>query len=407
MAVLYRLQPQAQTEPTSTLPSAHELNGSARFELERARLQSVVARLGGPNGLFTGTFSPDMKALSQWTPPVPANHEAEPEEAEGHEDEVPVGGPAAQQPPAPAGDADQSLKGVIADLNVSMLEQLARCGLAMEAGYRIGRSLHDTVDPSPVADDVSVSGVDQNDTPDLKRKLRPLLHAFDPQRISTIQRWLTTNAASFPKDAAQLVSLSVGRWAAFVNSAFSSDTPGTVRTHSASRTTPFRSKTQLADGVGTYLLPQGDIWLSLLAGAESTQGLLTPEGYVAAAESALRRTGRIIRSVLRHYWLAALLLLGIVGFVLGLTFGTDWLGGPGKVWTTIAAAAGALGVTWKGISSAVPKLAEKGESPIFALEELDAMAWALTTLPPSQLTWRGVRQMRRAGVQRTSVVGRN
>ena len=63
MAVLYRLQPQAQTEPTLKLPSARELNGSARFELERARLQSVVARLGGPNGLFTGTFSPDMKAL--------------------------------------------------------------------------------------------------------------------------------------------------------------------------------------------------------------------------------------------------------------------------------------------------------------------------------------------------------
>ena len=204
MAVLYRLQPQAQTEPTLKLPSAHELNGSARFELERARLQSVVARLGGPNGLFTGTFSPDMKALPQWTPPpVPANHEAEPEGAEGHEGDVPVGAPGVQQPPAPAGDADQSLQDVIADLNVSMLEQLARCGLAMEAGYRIGRSLHDTVDPSPVADDVAVSGVDQNETPDLKHKLRPLLHAFDPQRISTIQRWLTTNAASFPKGAAR------------------------------------------------------------------------------------------------------------------------------------------------------------------------------------------------------------
>jgi len=36
---------------------------------------------------------------------------------------------------------------------------------------------------------------------------------------------------------------------------------------------------------------------------------------------------------------------------------------------------------------------------IVAGDEIDAMAWALTTLPPSQITWRGVRRLRRAGVQ--------
>jgi hypothetical protein len=42
---------------------------------------------------------------------------------------------------------------------------------------------------------------------------------------------------------------------------------------------------------------------------------------------------------------------------------------------------------------------------IFALDEIDAMAWALT-LPPSQITWRGVRRLRRAGVQKTAAIGR-
>jgi hypothetical protein len=43
---------------------------------------------------------------------------------------------------------------------------------------------------------------------------------------------------------------------------------------------------------------------------------------------------------------------------------------------------------------------------IVAGDEIDAMAWALTTLPPSQITWRGVCRLRRAGVQKTAAIGR-
>ena len=287
-----------------------------------------------------------------------------------------------------------------------MLKQLSACGLAVEAGYRIGRSLRDSVVPAPIANDVPVNGLDAKDTPEVKEKLRPILAAFDAERISTIQRWLTTTA-TFPEDSAQLVSVSLGRWAAFVGASLSTAVPGTVRKQNAPQSSaPLLSKDELADSVLDYLLPQGDVWLNLLAGSQPAEGLVTPEGYVAAAEAALRRTGRIIRSVLRHYWVVALAIIGAVALVLALTFGTDWLGGPGKVWTTIAAAAAALGVSWKGIASAVPKLAEKGESPIFALEKLDAMAWALTTLPPAQVTTAGVRELRRAGIEKTAAVGR-
>jgi hypothetical protein len=43
---------------------------------------------------------------------------------------------------------------------------------------------------------------------------------------------------------------------------------------------------------------------------------------------------------------------------------------------------------------------------IVAGDEIDAMAWALTTLPPSQITWRGVCRLRRTGVQKTAAIGR-
>jgi hypothetical protein len=39
------------------------------------------------------------------------------------------------------------------------------------------------------------------------------------------------------------------------------------------------------------LLRQGDAWINLLVGTESTQVLLTPEGLVAAGVHALRRSG--------------------------------------------------------------------------------------------------------------------
>jgi hypothetical protein len=294
---------------------------------------------------------------------------------------------------------------VISALNDSMLQQLAGCGLTVQAGYQIGRSLRDTVAPVPVDPQHRVIGVDENE--EFKDKLKPIVAAFEGQRISTIQRWLTSSSSSFPKDSAQLVSVSLGRWAAFVGVTLSTAVPGAVRaTKTATSNAPVLSKDKLADSVGDYLLPQGDIWLNLLAGAQATQGLVTPEGYVAAAEAALQRTGRIIRGVLWHYWPVVLAVAAALGLVLGLTFGTNWLGGPGKVWTTIAAAAAALGVSWKGIASAVPKLAEKGESPIFALAEVDAMAWALTTLPPTQVTFTGMRELRRAGVERTAPIGR-
>jgi hypothetical protein len=417
MALLYRMNPDDPPAQGSKLPSAHELAGFDRFELERTRLQSLVTRLGGPEGACAGSFSPDMDALSSWTSPTriaaenqnpPAEDPAPPVEDQAEDD----GHHSAQdegteqgrgQAPTPTPD----LPTVIRNLNVSMLKQLSGCGLAVEVGYRIGRSLRDSVVPASVASDVPVDGLAENDTPELKDKLRPTLAAFEAERISTIQRWLTTSAASFPKDAAQLVSVSLGRWAAFVAATLSTESPGEVRKKKEARSNaPLLSKGELADSVVEYLLPQGDVWLNLLAGSESTQGLVTPEGYVAAAEASLRRTGRIIRSVLWHYWVVVLAVAGAMGLVLALTFGTDWLGGPGKVWTTIAATAAALGVSWKGIASAVPKLAEKGESPIFALEEMDAMAWALTTFPPTQITAAGVRELRRAGVEKTAAVGR-
>jgi hypothetical protein len=46
------------------------------------------------------------------------------------------------------------------------------------------------------------------------------------------------------------------------------------------------------------------------------------------------------------------------------------------------------------------------EYPVFTMSEEDAMAWAITTLPPASFTFRGVRGLRRAGIQPTASLSR-
>jgi hypothetical protein len=154
-----------------------------------------------------------------------------------------------------------------------------------------------------------------------------------------------------------------------------------------------------------YLLRQGDVWLMLLMGELETRGLLTPEGYVAAGEAALRRTGAIVRGILRHYWLGLLAIAAALGGALFLA--ARYLEGAGKVWTSIAAIIGGLGISAQTIASTSSRLAAEAEKPVFAVAEEDVMAWAITTMPPlHHLSHRGVRYLRRANVAPTASLGR-
>ena len=67
-----------------------------------------------------------------------------------------------------------------------------------------------------------------------------------------------------------------------------------------------------------------------------------------------------------------------------------------------------LGVTAKGIGSTMARLCADAEKPIFTLEETDAMAWAVTTIPANlKVTIRGVHALRRNGIPPTGPMGRS
>lgn len=267
--------------------------------------------------------------------------------------------------------AAPDFKDQLADFNLQLLDAMSAAEPETELAYGLGRSLRDTANP-PAEGSSRVAAV--------ARQLRR-------GRVSRIQDWLATLAPQFPLHAAAIVSRSMGFWSELA-----------AATISASQKTSLKQgdSEEFASKMGSYLLPQGDLWLLLLVGTRPTAGLLTPEGYVAAGEAALRRSARIARKVVRHYWAVLAILAVALGAVLYLA--SAYLGGAAMVWTSIAAIATSMGISAQAIASATGRLAAEAERPVIGLEKEDAMAWAITMMPRADLTVRGVRQLRRAGV---------
>jgi hypothetical protein len=265
----------------------------------------------------------------------------------------------------PLGNGDEDLderRSKLDSLNLDVLTALTTQQPGLQLAYELGRSLRDTANP-PGGDDAAA------------------VTQLDRRRIAKLQEWLATLAPDFPPLTCAVVAGSLGRWSDLATVAVSASASG---------------KAPITQSVCTYLLPQGDIWLMLLTGELATSGLLTPEGYVAAGEAALRRSGAIVRGVMRHYWFGLLCIAVALGFTLFLA--ARYLGGASKVWTSIACITGALGVSVQAIASTSSRLAAEAERPVFSIAQDDAMAWAITTLPPLALTGRDARQLRRAGV---------
>jgi hypothetical protein len=328
------------TEPLG-LPTVHELPEPKHTEVELGRLYRLLGRLAE---------LPDCSDLTTKAPVIKA------------------------------GEPDFQAR--LRDLHGSILEVLASAALELELAYELGRSLRDTVNPPMEAED---SG----------SPAHALTRQLARARIAKLQEWLATLSAEFPSQAAAIVAASMGRW-----SDFTQVTMGT----SAARRRKMAGPEKFAGQMGDYLLQQGDVWLMLLIGVRSTAGLLTPEGYVAAGETALSRSARIVRGVLAHYWGVLPFLAAALGGILYLA--ATQLGGAAQVWTSIAAIGGTLGISAQSIRSAIARLSTEAERPVFAAAEEDAKAWAITTMPHADLTPRGVRHLRKSGIAKTVGLGR-
>ncbi len=304
--------------------------------------------------------------------------------------------PGVKEPVAIDGPNWKQVQAQLRGVHIRFLECLGCAGLPLLLAYQTGRSLRDTVTgPARVRADER-----KNATPgtavQMAHTTQALMGALGRTRIGILQEWFATLAAHFPENTAAVVKASLGRWSDWMSTAFDETTPGKLKAN--------QNKDKLADETAQTLLRQGDVWLNLLVGAKTLDDMLTPESSVAAGEEALSRSARIIRRIALHYW-AALLIVILAGA--GLTaVAATYLGGAGRVWTQIVTIAGTLGITAKGISSRVSRLADAGEKPIYRAAAVDALAWSVTALPDVKLDTRGVRRLRRSGIQKSAPLGR-
>jgi len=345
MAVLYGTIPLAPVNRPSQLPTVNELVPEQRRELELARLRY----------LLTGLL-PDFTGSAGIA-------------------EIPRGDDDHQQ---------RTRRSALESLNLAILTALTAARPELQLAYELGRSLRDTANPP---------GGDADLGTQLERR-----------RIARLQDWLVTLSPEFPPLTAAVVAASVGRWSDLVAVTTGETAQPAGRAASSLLVRSHRTQAPAAETMYSYLLQQGDVWLMLLIGELQTSGLLTPEGYVSAGEAALRRSAAIARGVLRHYWFGLLCVAAALGGTLFLA--ARYLEGGGKVWTSIACIAGALGVSVQTVASTSARLAAEAERPVFAVAEEDAMAWAITTMPPLSLAGRSVRRLRRAGIAAEDSLGR-
>ncbi|HEX4218937.1 MAG TPA: hypothetical protein VHZ02_11245 [Acidimicrobiales bacterium] len=357
MAVLFGFIRDNPDQSAYQLPTEHELSEVDRVSVELARLRSLLTRLASAlpvSGPVLDSSVSDLEAA--WAKP-----------------------PEGLTP-------KHALQAVLRERNLAYLRTFAGIDHCLSLAYQVGRSLRDTANPPVRGERTNADILDA-----LEAQLRRA-------RVAKLQEWLATLAPHLNDAPAAVVSASIGRWSDFGYTVFDDSAPGALKGNNVS------AKEALAPTVVQYLLDQGDVWRNLLVGAESTEGLLTPEAYVAAGEAALSRTVRIVKRVLLHYWVALAVLAVALAAIMYVA--SRYLGGAAKVWTQIAAIAGALGVTAKGIGTSVAHLSEAAERPIFRKEEIDGMAWAITTLPSVKVTNGGVRALRRSGIERSAPLGR-
>jgi hypothetical protein len=357
------------------LPTEAQLPGAERIKLQERRINVLLVRLGA--------LLPASPEVKPGTPLLQLTSSAE----------VPPD-------PSPAVRTDQE---IIKQANLAILEWLALAGRELSVAYQLGRALRDTADP-PLRAHAAGLGQSEPDIDDrasaAARHLTPaqanwelaareaIIAQLSRQRVAKLQDWLFLLAPNLPPDSASIVSVSIGWWCDLTTVIFSPTAPGRLS----------RGGRELSDVSGQLvrsLLPQGDVWINLLAGSRSSDGLLTPAGYA-----------RIIdRTIIRYFFM---LLVLVAVLAAALFFINQEISGVGKVWTMIVAIAGAIGVTAKGITTTVARFSGSAGKPIFGMARIEAMAWAATTMPEGlRLNIRGVRALRRSGILPPAPSGRH
>jgi hypothetical protein len=185
---------------------------------------------------------------------------------------------------------------------------------------------------------------------------------FSKFRLANVYGWLEDLHAYFPKYAADTVKGSLEIW------------QGWVSQHADSISGDDRERVRRA------LTRQGERWRRILSGEILAEDLLTAGDYRDAATFFLGRLRSLMWDFTKRFWPVALPGLLVAAAVIAAI--VIWAPrGSASVIAFVAAAAGALGVSWKTVSSTLGRAASNAEQPLWNAEVQESIVMAATLLP--------------------------
>jgi hypothetical protein len=195
--------------------------------------------------------------------------------------------------------------------------------------------------------------------------LASLENEFEANRLLNLQEWLADLESAFPAHAARAVSISLDEWRQWAETQTFASEPVNWSAHH--------------ERLSRTLTRQGRLWRAVLSGEKSPTDMLSTDDYLTAADHLFERSSTLLKSVVaRHRELtAAVIVLVVLAAYLLLHYSHS----PGKELAGLAAAAGALGITWKGIGGLLKAGALRLEAPLWGAELDFAAAAAITRLP--------------------------
>jgi hypothetical protein len=262
----------------------------------------------------------------------------------------------------------QAIAGLHQKLLVELTVRDARLGRA----YSLGRSLSDTAW--------------------LPADIESFRQQLTPYRVAELDGWLSSLAPVLGHDPVTAVRGSLRTWSDWVAE------PRIGR----------RKVSWPRDGqrIQLALRRQGWVWHDLLAGHRDARSLLTPDAYVQAADSAVRRIRGLARRIVIRFWGAVTCLLAVAGGLVYLAL--TYAAGAAKFWAVFLTAVSGAGALLQGVRGGVSGLGRRVEAPLWQLERDDALAVGATRLPPGASTghlWRRVTRRRAAAEPAAASLG--
>jgi hypothetical protein len=189
---------------------------------------------------------------------------------------------------------------------------------------------------------------------------------FQEARLANLKGWLADLATALPDHSARAVSISLGIWQEAIPD------PG-----ADPESWQYDDSAEAA--LRQQLHRQASVWRAVLTGAKNGRDMLAPIDYVTAAGRLFRHGIGVVWRFLYKTYFAVPVVLAVGAFAVWAILHSQGKTGT-QVVGAIAAAATALGISWKGTEATLGRIAGKLEPPLWNTELDTSIGSAMTTL---------------------------